>query len=200
MPTHDELVVRNRRDVPDLDATRLRGLREEVQGRMLEMRLIAQRTLGCTIIGDSVSITRGPSKFAQTAKQVEVTLTMCFCNDDGSCGCWVDPPGICYTVDAIKSEPTLAYKLAAEDNARLTRLREEIQGRLEEARLIIERILGKQLISKAVTIKKIFSSDRKIVHERLCICSEDYCGCWEDPPGICYETGEKSKVLVSGVA
>jgi hypothetical protein len=91
--------------------------------------------------------------------------------------------------------------LSAEDRTRAIRLQEEIVGRLEELSLITARTLGQSASAPAsFTFTRVFNGSSNRPNEAelavarqaaedyilIKICDGSTCGCYEDPPGICY--------------
>lgn len=79
---------------PD-DRQRMQRLSEEVRARLTEMSLIFGRAMEVDLGSDAVlkfipEKLDGTNPQARGGKHIEI-----ICAPDGSCGCWVDPPGIC---------------------------------------------------------------------------------------------------------
>lgn len=79
---------------PD-DRQRMQRLSEEVRARLTEMSLIFSRPMEIDLGSDAVlkfipEKVDGTDPHARPGKHIEI-----ICAPDGTCGCWVDPPGIC---------------------------------------------------------------------------------------------------------
>ena len=79
---------------PD-DRQRMQRLSEEIRARLTEMALIFSRTTETDLGSDAVlkfipEKIAGTDPHARAVKHIEI-----ICAPDGTCGCWVDPPGIC---------------------------------------------------------------------------------------------------------
>jgi hypothetical protein len=79
----------------DDDQRRMQRLSEEIQARLTEMSLIFCRALKIDVPKDATLKFRPePVKVkdgqGRAGRHIEI-----MCAPDGTCGCWVDPPGIC---------------------------------------------------------------------------------------------------------
>jgi hypothetical protein len=88
----------------------------------------------------------------------------------------------------MAQETQKRVELSTDDRARMRRLSEEVQGRLQEMALITSRALDLPIDSESVVkfapqASKEFAEDGPIVIEILC--GPSGCGCYIDPPGIC---------------
>ena len=80
------------------DRVRMRRLHEEVAGRFREMSLIIARTLKRKMGDVKIQVSSRPEDSIAPADAAasQGYIKICFCEPTG-CGCWEDPPGICYT-------------------------------------------------------------------------------------------------------
>ena len=67
------------------DRERMQRLSEEVESRLKEMSMIMSRNLGIELSGDA------KLKY----ERVHPSHIEIICAPDGTCGCYVEPPGIC---------------------------------------------------------------------------------------------------------
>jgi dsDNA-specific endonuclease/ATPase MutS2 len=76
------------------DRQRMQRLSEEVRARLTEMSLIFSRAMEVDFSEAVLKFTPekvdGTDPQARRGKHIEI-----ICAPDGTCGCWVDPPGIC---------------------------------------------------------------------------------------------------------
>lgn len=80
------------------DRERMQRLSEEIQGRLEEMGLIMSRTLGVNFGRDALlkfAPSRAEGQAADASPQRSPIHIEIVCAPDGTCGCYVDPPGFC---------------------------------------------------------------------------------------------------------
>jgi hypothetical protein len=77
------------------DKQRMQRLSEEIKARLTEMSLIFSRTMQINLGSDAIlkfkpEPAAASDSHARPAQHIEI-----ICAPDGTCGCYVDPPGIC---------------------------------------------------------------------------------------------------------
>ena len=92
--------ITKREELSAVDRERMQRLSEEIDGRLEEMKLIMERTLGAKLGECSIKIrTHDLAKVAERAGLEVSRYDHAFCSHTNGCGAYIDPPGVCMMLD-----------------------------------------------------------------------------------------------------